>query len=576
VSPRPGELLVQRNLLVVLVCLVLVGLLGGAWWISRRGPAPAPVVEVIPPQPSASVEEPTKPTELEPRTDANDGTVGLESIETTVVYDLVVEAELIHGKFTPSALGTAPLGSGSSAQLRGKITGANGQGTRAEVTFLGGTNKGRVLYTDGTGEFGATDLQPGINVVDVTGASIVGAQREVLLRQERESLLNISFLRPARVAGTVFDDQAKPLADAQVTFDGQVVRTDEFGIFEVPLVAPGEALVLVEKPGFALYRETTTVPFAGKIDKDKLKFRLARAARLQVSVADVINSNEQAWFFILPEADAGQRTFPWHLVNPQRVWPGGTITIDSLPTGSYSARLFQAGATAVPKVAAVTLGAGDTASLEFHLEPAPVVQGLVTLDGKPEPGVTVRLEAPDRTAANLSVFGQSNYLALEHDVFPNMPSAVQEVVSDARGEFTLSANEAIAGVRYITAISKDQRRFASVVVKPGDTHVDLVLEPIADGNGELRFVTNPRHQALPLDVRVNGAPREKTFVPAGRDLRIAGLQRGSWLVSVTWNGESIWKKVPVEIDTEATREITLPEGAIAGQDADTVLRSGRR
>lgn len=565
----------QRTILVVLVLVVLAGLSGAAWWLSSHEPAKKSVV--VPPtsQTPKPVEEPDKPPQLD-RVEVSDGDVNYGSLETTVAFPLQIEMELVHGKFTPTAPGVPPLGAGSTAQLRGKITGANGQGARAEITFVGGTNKGRVLYTDGAGEFGATDLQPGIAIIDVTGSGIVGSQRERLLRQERETLLNISYTRPAHVFGTVYDDQGKPLPDAQVTFDGQVVRTDDRGVFEVPLAAPGDALVLVEKPGFALYREVTTVPLAGKIDKDKLQFRLQRAARLQVTVADVINANEQAWFFILPEADAGQRSFPWHLVNPQRVWPGGTTTIESLPAGTYSGRLFQAGATSVPKVAAVSLGPGDTALLEFHLEPAPVVQGVVKDNGKPEPGVTVRLEAPDRTAANLSVFGQTNYLALEHDVFPNMPSAVQEVVSNAQGEFTLSANEAVSGVRYVTAISKDQRRVASVVLKPGDTHLELALAPLEDGKGELRFVTNSRIQPLPLDVRVNGAPREKAVIPAGRDLRIGGLPSGSWLVTVSWNGESIWKRVPVEIDGEVTREIVLPEGAIAGQDADTLMRAGKR
>lgn len=565
---------VQRTILVALVLVVLAGLSGAAWWLSRRE---APHQVVLPPtsQTPKPAVEPDKPVELG-RTEASDATVGFGSLETTVAFPLQVELELVRGKFTPQAPGAPPLGAGSSAQLRGRITGANGQGARAEIAFIGGTNKGRVLYTDGSGEFGALDLQPGLAIIDVTGSGIVGSQRERLLRQERETLLNISYTRPAHVFGTVYDDQGKPLPDAQVTFDGQVVRTDEFGVFEVPLAAPGDALVLVEKPGFALYREVTTVPLAGKIDKDKLQFRLQRAARLQVSVPDVINASEQAWFFILPESASGQRTYPWHLVNPQRVWPGGTTTIESLPTGTYSARLFQAGATSVPKVAAVALGPGDTALLEFHLEPAPVVQGVVKDGGRPEPGVTVRLEAPDRTAANLSVFGQTNYLALEHDVFPNMPTAVQEVVSNAQGEFTLSANEAIAGVRYVTAISKDQKRVASVVLKPGDTHLELVLEPLAGGNGELRFVTNGRIQPLPIEVRVNGAPRDKVLVPAGRDLRIGGLTSGSWLVNVSWNGESIWKRVPVEIDGEVTREIVLPEGAITGQDADTLLRAGKR
>lgn len=563
----------QRTVLALLVIVVLVGLSGGAWWLSRRSVQPA---DPLPRSPV--VVEPANdvtPTPLEaPRTTASDGAVDYGSLETTVVYPLEVELELVEARYKPVAPGVPPLGTGSNAVLKGRIVGADTRGVRAEVTFVGGTNVGRVLHCDGNGEFGANDLQPGLGIVTVTGPGIQGSQREVRLRQQRETQLNVSYARPGRVAGTVYDHEAKPLADALVTFDGQETRTSETGAFEFPSVAPGEVLVLVEKPGFALYRELFTVMFAGK--QEDLKFRLQRGARLQVNVPDRLNATEQAWFFLLPEADGGERRFPWHLVNPQRVWSGGTITIDNLPTGTYSARLFQSGAETKPKVASVTLGPADTTVVEFHLEPGPVIQGVVKDAGRPAIGVTVRLEAPDRTAANLSVFQRENYLFLENDVFPNLPSAVQEVVSNGQGEFTLSANDSISPVRYVTATSKDQKRGAFVVLKPGDTSVELVLQPIEDGRSTLRLVTNPRHQALPLAVTVNGAPREKTKAPPGRDIVIGELSSGAWVVSARWRGEPILRAVPVDIDGEVSREIVLPEGAIVGQDADTVLRSGQR
>lgn len=572
---QAGRPSVQRTHLVSLVALVLCALVGGVWWITHRAP---------PRQPAelARVQEPPQPAEIErasaelERAPANDGAVEFGSLETTVVFPLEVELEILRARFRPEAPGVPALGSGSNAAVKGRIVGPDTRGARAEITFVGGTNTGRVLHTDGNGAFGANDLQPGISVVTVTGPGLVGAQREMLLRPERETQFNVGFVRPSRVAGTVYDHEGKPLSEAAVTFDGQLAHTDETGVFELQAVAPGEVLVIVEKPGFAAYRELVTVQFGTKIEKEKLQFRLQRAARLQVNVPDRMNSTEQAWFYLLPEADGSQRRFPWHLVNPQRIWSGGSLTIEGLPTGTYSARLFQAGAEAAPKVAAVSLGAGETAIVDFHLAPAKVVQGIVRDRGRTEAGIVVRMEAPDRTQANLTVFQRESYLHLENDVFPNLPTAVQEVVSNGQGEFTFSAHEDVSAVRYVTATSKDQRRFAFVVVKPGDTHVELELVPIEDGQSELRLATNARHQALPLVVTVNGAPRDQVLVPPGRDVRIGGLQRGTWVANVRWNGEWILKSAAIDLDGEVTRDVVLPEGAIAGQDADTARRAGRR
>jgi hypothetical protein len=81
---------------------------------------------------------------------------------------------------------------------------------------------------------------------------------------------------------------------------------------------------------------------------------------------------------------------------------------------------------------------------------------------------------------------------------------------------------------------------------------------------------------LPVEVTVNGEPREKETLPGSKDLRIKNLPSGSWIVTITWSGEKLLTKAPVEIDDEATLSIELPKGAIFGQDEDTVRRSGLR
>ena len=564
----------QRTLLVLLALVSVAGLCAGAWFLLRDNP-PVRVDPVLPAADDPVVADPGTRGASQPLAEP-ESTEGAGSADTSVVIPLEVELELVHASGSLQGPGVPAIGSGAKAQLKGMIRGSRGEPVRAQIEFVAGSNEGRILYCDGSGTFGAQDLYPGLSIVRVTGPGILGSEREVRLRQEREDLLNISYERPARVSGTVFDDEGKPLAGAEVSIDGLRTVSDELGRFEIPAVAAGRALAIVSKPGLAAYRELVDIMLGASAEGAHLQFRLQTSARLQVSVLDAINASEEAWLFILPSDGAAQRRFPWHTVNPVRVWPGGTATVEDLPSGLVSLRLFHAGAVAKPEHTTVLLGPHETTSAEFHLEPAPVVQGIVTDGGSPAPEARVVLEAPDRTAAMLSVFGQSNYLWLENDVFPNLPPAMQVVLTNGMGEFVLNANESASGVRYLSATSEDGKRRAQAVLQPGTTRVDLALAPVEDGSGEMRVVMEGRFQALPVRVTVDGAPRDLLMLPPGRDLSIGGLPRGSWLATVRWNGEALIQRAPVQIDEEVTLEVTLPEGAIFGQDADTIRRRGRQ
>jgi hypothetical protein len=94
-------------------------------------------------------------------------------------------------------------------------------------------------------------------------------------------------------------------------------------------------------------------------------------------------------------------------------------------------RLYHAGGVAKPARSSVVLSPGETSNVTMHLEPSPVLTGIVKDGGKPLVGAIVRLEVPDRVNAMLSVFGESNYLYLEGDVFPN-PSAGRAGSEDGR------------------------------------------------------------------------------------------------------------------------------------------------
>jgi hypothetical protein len=566
----------QKTLLIAVLVVLVSGVGAALWWIGRDSGPMHPVGVSAPLVPTLSPAEPPPPTEPA-RLAADDTTQATYgTLDTTVVFPLEVALELVHSMAVQRAEGAPPLGSGATARVSGSIKDAKGEGVRGEVAFVAGTNQGRVLYCDSTGSFGAKDLYPGISIVKVTGPATPGSMRELRLRQDRDSELNIFYGRPAHVFGQVFDADSKPVAGAKVTLDGQEATTLDNGVFEFTNMASGEVLAIVEKQGYAAYREILNVAGGTRVDVGQIKFLLQKSARLQVSITEPINAGEQALLFLLPEVAAGQRKFPWQRVNPVRIWPGGTTTIEDLPSGAVTLRLYHAGAVAKPVRSSVSLSPGETTVVTLHLEPSPVLTGVVTDGGKPVSGAIVRMEVPDRVHAMLSAFGESNYLYLENDVFPNLPPAVQEVSTNERGEYSMSANESISDVRYLTALSRDQKRIAQAVVKPGMARVDLALAAQDGGTGEIIVQMTDRIQPLPVKVRVNGAPRDPFDLPAGKDLHIGALPAGSWLVTIQWNGSVLASKQPVELRDEVSIQVKLPDGAIQGQDADTVKRVRRR
>jgi hypothetical protein len=567
----------RNAILVGLVAFVVLALGGGAWWILRDAPPGLAPIDVGPAQDLApATDSPTG--DSAPRTVelAVDDTPAFQSLETTVIFPLEVDMRLVQARSTPQADGVPGLGAGATSRLVGSVIDGKSGGVRAQVKFIAGANQGRVLYADALGRFGAERLYPGLAVVAITGPGIPGAQREVRLRPQRETQLNVPFGRTAHVFAEVVNGEGKPVPDAIVTFDGQVAVTGEDGSVEFAAIAPGEVLVVVTKAGFASVRQTLDVPGGTTIERGRLVFRIDPGASLQVSITDPLNAGQQALLFILPEEVDAERKFPWQTVNPVRIWPGGTAIIEDLPRSRVTLRLYQAGAKAKPERRSVELNPATRRAVEFGLEPAPVVSGVVTDGGAPAENAIVRIEAPDRTAALLSVFGQTSYLFLESDVLPDLPPAMQEATTNAQGEYQLSASEDGSAVRYLTATSRDGKRVANAVLRSGDVRADLSLRAVEGGSGELAIQMPNRIQPLPVEVTVDGTPRDPYVLALGRDLRVSDLPEGSWLVTVRWSDKVLTRDQPIEIAGETRLFVELPEGAIVGQDEETRRRAGKR
>lgn len=573
----------KRNLLLTTAAVVALGFAAGAWWLVQTPTAPL----AIAPSPA-----PAPPLEKPPQTDPHRSEQLVKPAEeaaapTTVVFPLKVELELLASLVRPSAEGVAPMGAEATARLAGSIHGAAGEGLQAEILFVAGPNAGsspgaadgRRLMCARDGTFGAIDLYPGLSVVKVTAFGTPGSLREVLLRAStslavRETQLNIGYGRPGVVQGKVQDVGGQPIAGAKVTVDGQEATTDEKGEFLLNDVAAGDTFVVAEKPGYAAHMERLTVAAGTTIEMGKLVYVLRPSARLEVSIEDRINVETQAWLCILPQTLTAERDFPWYRLNPVRIYPGGTQTIEDLPPIPVTLRLFHAGAAASPPTRSVTLKVKETTAVALHLVPAPIVNGVVTEGGRPAAGATVVLETPGRSQTQLSVLGESNYLDLEREVLPDFPASIQSVKTTANGEFVLNANQGASRDRYLHATSADGKATAWKLLRGGETRVDLALEPTA-GDCEFILQMADRTQGLPVETKVDGAPREKQILPPGRDLHVGGLAPGTWKVTVKWNGEPLVDGMLVDMRKETSLSVTLPEGAIRGQDADTARRSGK-
>jgi len=540
-------------LLALLALIVLGGLVLAAWLLGRPRIDDQKPLEVLSPHQLAAPEIGTHvPDRLENTQSADPKPVALG-------FPIEVDLDLLLAAPPDAGQGATPLGSAATARLRGSVFSGVGTPVAATVTFEAGPNQGRVLQCDPSGRFGATNLYPGRALLRVSGAGIPGSRRAVLLRQRAEAELNIGYGRLAEITGEVQARDYKPLAGAKVSFDGQDTTTDASGVFHFDGVASGQALVVVEMKGYAGVQEELTVPAGKKIEKGQLKYVLEKGGRLVLELPDRIRTDVQASCIILPDVPAGtSRSYPWFEVNPVRIWPGGSTTVEDLPAGSFTLRVFQPGAIGKPVSKGARLEIGGEAQVTLNLEPAPTIHGTVRLAGQPVQNAEVSLEAADRLQAKLLSFGAENEFFVESEIIPDAPPAIQHALTDATGLFEVSSWEGVCKERYLIARYNGGRQVATRLLRGGESEVNLDLVPSGGGNAQLRLVLGERDQALPVRIAINGEPRPVQTLPVGQDLRVSDLNRGLWKLSVRFNGDTLAAGKEVEIGADTALPIQLP------------------
>lgn len=499
--------------------------------------------------------------------------------ESTVLWPLRLDLDLIEADYLPREGGMVPVGSGADAILNGHVLGPDDLGTSATLSFSAGPNAGRVLKTDREGRFGAADLLPGLSIVDVKTAAGLKARREVRLRRTKETALNLSFASPGVVTGKVIDSEGKGIEGASVSIDGTPVFTDAEGNFFAGRVASGQVLVEIEHPDYAAYQELVWVASAQVAPRTELSFTLREGASLRIAIGNDVGGPGPVEVVLLP-GNAGHRPpqasyrnsrFPFHRLNPIEVWPGTPKEITGLPVEVVQVFAFRPGAKA--KQAVVNLRGGRPYDLKLRMKPAATISGKVLRDGVPVPGASVTLEAPDMVRATLSFLRQGS-LYLETADMPVFPMARQEVFTDEQGRYRLTAWEEITPTRYLEARGPGGTGWAGRLVHRGDHEVDLELERAEFGGGLVSFDFPGRWQGLPVEVFVDGAPLEPWILPPHEDLVVRDLLEGRWHARLSWHGEPI-DDVELSLRPEAYRRVELPAACIDGQDEEAWKRAGR-
>ncbi len=573
--------------------MLIAGLAGLALLVAGLGyfvgtapePPPQPgdiVTTPIGSDPPASLQSGTATPELLPPSGEDSLVAVGDPDKTTVAWPVNVRLELIEAAGLPHAAGTAALGASATARLTGSITSGVGDGLAGTVKFVAGPNLGRVLESNSSGKFGASDLYPGLSVVEIGAGNESAVRREVRLRCGSETPLNLGFGMPGSASGRVLDREGKPLEGASIELDGQRLYTDPEGAFLFPTVPCGLDLVcMVSKQGYAAHFELVTV--AARQANDRLVFTLLPEAELDIEIPEAIGGSMPATAVLMNASSSAQRGFPWRTKSPVSVPAGSRVHLDGLPAGvRVRVYVFHHGAYAKPTFAEVTLQEGVPQLAVVHLEAAPLIVGTVrTRDGLVAQGAKVRLEAPDRVGSTVAYFGETA-LFLESEVLPNFPMGVQETLSDHNGRFEFTSYPKQAPNRYLVATSADGSLSGATLVGPNDVAVDLLLQASGAGSCELRLEMPGRHQAIEVECSVQGAPRDSVLIPAREPCVIFGLKPGLWRMTATWRGQEIPASAEsggmrgFKLEGETTQVIRLPQGAIDGQDQDTLLRAGRK
>ncbi len=536
----------------------------------------------------------TEPTRIEGNGDANDA--GAQNpLATTVAWPVEIELDLIAPIDVPVVAGVEALGSGKRARLRGQIFGRSGVGVRANLLLRSGLNAGTRIETASDGTFGPVDLYPGLAEIEVSAPGVPGSVRELRLATGQATDFNVSYGLPGVALGRVTDNGQKGIEGVEVELDGQKTLTDAEGNFRFADMTGGDNLLIVlKKQGYAARMRRVGIAAGRTTESDNLRFQLDPGCSLDVSVLDKAGVGDKAQVVILPANPDIERTFPWHRLAPLEVVAGSTLRLDDLPAARVTVRVYHHGAVAEPESDSITLRPGIRAVHQVHMRPVSSSAGSKPTASAPQrdsvkrvygqitdrtgTGISnarVVLEVPDRAAvANTYLGDPSGAGAIHREMIPALAQVAQTARTDSTGRYAFTVWTFYAtSAHYLSAESPDGTLRGARLVRLPEEEANLVLEPVAKSSATLRLVFNGRTQALPVVASIDGQSLGQRVIPVDEDFVLEGLRQGTWNLTASWNATPVGGGGEFTLKGERAVELTLPAGAILGQDPDTLMRA---
>jgi hypothetical protein len=345
---------------------------------------------------------------------------------------------------------------GLTGSLQGRLT-SGGHGIPASVSFEAGPNRGVVLSCDADGQLASTPLYPGLALVTVSAPGAEPCTRELSVRHDVPTPLELDLGPHGMVEGEVVDEQGLPLPGTLVLLDGGEAWTNAEGRFFAPRLGSGAALLEVSRQGFVPHRESLmAVP--GLPDDALRRVTLVRGSRITLTLAGVPGgAGDDAVVYVLPvvgQPVAGtppQPTMPWLRLNPLRVRPGGTHVLEAMPRAMFEVQVVHPFATGHTRANTLL---GKDLRVDVVMEPVPRLAGVVTRGDEPVPGATIEIAHADLMKASEGVFeaGRAVYRSQPLEI---LPSARHTVLSDDQGRFELGDWDHVRGDRYVTVTSPD-------------------------------------------------------------------------------------------------------------------------
>jgi RNA polymerase sigma factor (sigma-70 family) len=498
----------------------------------------------------------------------SDGTFALENLMPDE-YQLEVHAATIHNAepIAPFSLGpgqantdlTIDLGGGTGV-IAGRIVDDTGTPVaHAEVFAHGSYSKVPPAKSDENGAFVLQGLELESYGLDIQAEGFpYYLKLDEIVTGTKD--LRVVLDRPGSVEGRVIDGRTgQPMAQFEVAV---VERTDpeglinqdipyrrfvnESGAFRMDHIRPGMRAVLARAP--KCFPTSTIVEVIPGQTESGVDLLLRTGATVHVTV---VNAAGQP----LPDTRIYAGQLPYHFDQPRmsRVTantdPDGTCKLENLVSGTNQIYAFHPGFA--PGVFAVSVEAGATLHAAFALEEGGIVEGVVTVDGRPvsDAGITIHY-----TEA----------------AFPDHDRIRPLTITNDDGSYRL--DELIAGTAYLTVDSPGANIRRSVSIGNNQTtRLDINLDAataIVSGtvNRPLRIGTNsPLMAGLTVETRDGIVEYHQPVDEAGRFEfpDVAAGQGTLVVVTQVSNGHRVGKTAMFAVAPGAgiTREFNFDQGA---------------